>query len=454
VDAPLRPLLWGYALGNAAFYLFLHLLAHPFRHTARRYQQSFPVPQEGLAEEVPSISIIVPARNEEANIGRCVRSLLRQDYERYEVIVVDDGSSDRTGLVLEEIAAEPGAQQRLRILALPDELPPGWAGKPHALDAGAALASGDWLVFTDADSYWSPATLRITLQEALAGAADLLSLIPEQVLPDFWNRVAMPLACMGMSLQFPPLLVNHPRLPLATANGQYILLRRALYEQIGGYARPELRGSPLDDRDLAAVVKRLGYRIRLIDGRGLVHVRMYRDLPALWRGWRKTIFVGSGGLHFMLAALLGLPLVTILPFLLPLLLWLGRRRLRRAGLGGRTLSLVSTTALLPLLGYRLSLNKGLALPWYHALLHPLGGLLFMGILGQACWRKLTGRGVEWRGRLYGARPRASRWPALIASPEDAARTPPPATAPGAVRKSPPGSGHESPAFERSPKDNS
>ncbi|WP_052890929.1 glycosyltransferase [Thermogemmatispora carboxidivorans] len=399
-----RLLLHCYGLVTAAFYLFLDWIAHPYRRSAPlRHRQ----PEAGV-EGLPVVSIIVPARNEAATIWRCVRSLLLQDYPTdYEVIVVDDGSTDQTRAILEHLAMEPAAVGRLRLISLGEELPSGWAGKPHALHSGASQARGTWLVFTDADSFWSPQTLRLTLGEALAQGLDLLSLVPEQVIADGWNRLTLPLALMGMSLQFPPPLVNQPCSPLATANGQYILLRRSVYEALGGYAHPALRHSPLDDRDLAALVKRHGYRLALCDGRGLLRVQMYRGLPALWRGWRKTIFVGSGGLPFMVAALLGLPLVVVGPFLLPLLLWLGRNWWRRQGVGTAEALLVSCLTLFPLLAYRRSLDQSLGLPWYQALAHPLAGLLFMGILAQACWRKLTGRGVEWRGRLYGASPRTA-----------------------------------------------
>ncbi|MBX5450326.1 glycosyltransferase [Thermogemmatispora sp.] len=395
-----RLVLRGYALATALLYLFLHWVAHPYRRSAPFQQR----PPTLATEALPTVSIIVPARNEEANIRRCVHSLLQQDYPAdYEVIVVDDGSTDRTRAILEQLATEPAADNRLRLLPLAEELPPGWAGKPHALHRGACQARGSWLVFTDADSIWSPHTLRLTVSEALTRGLDLLSLVPEQELADRWNRLTLPLALMGMSLQFPPPLVNLTCCPLATANGQYILLRRTLYEALGGYARPDLRGSALDDRDLAAVVKGQGYRLRLYDGRGLVRVQMYRGLPALWRGWRKTIFVGSGGLPFMLATLMGLPLVVVLPFLLPLLLWLGRGWWRQRGVETREALAAALLALLPLLAYRRSLDKSLGLPWYQALTHPLAGLLFMGMLAQACWRKLTGRGVDWRGRVYGTR---------------------------------------------------
>ncbi|WP_376796753.1 hypothetical protein [Thermogemmatispora sp.] len=187
-------------------------------------------------------------------------------------------------------------------------------------------------------------------------------------------------------------------------------MRRSVYEAIGGYAHPELRGSAIDDRDLAVVVKRHGYRLRLYDGRGLVRVQLYCGLPALWRGWRKTIFVGSGGLPFMLAALMGLPLVAVLPFLLPLLLWLARGWWRQHGISAGEALLTSLLTLLPLLVCRCSLNQAPGLPCRQTLTHPLAGLLFMGILAEACWRQLTGQGVDWRGRVYGSSRPASAGP--------------------------------------------
>lgn len=184
-----RLLLHCYGLVTAAFYLFLDWIAHPYRRSAPlRHRQ----PEAGV-EGLPVVSIIVPARNEAATIWRCVRSLLLQDYPTdYEVIVVDDGSTDQTRAILEHLAMEPAAVGRLRLISLGEELPSGWAGKPHALHSGASQARGTWLVFTDADSFWSPQTLRLTLGEALAQGLDLLSLVPEQVIADGWNRLTLP----------------------------------------------------------------------------------------------------------------------------------------------------------------------------------------------------------------------------------------------------------------------
>lgn len=342
----------------------------------------------------------MPARNEEVNIRRCVTSLLEQDYPDFEVIVVDDGSTDRTARILEEIANAHPQGQRLRILRL-HALPAGWAGKPHALHTGVQQAQGQWLLFTDADTWHAPQALQASVTRAEQRRLDLLSLGTAQELPGFWERVTMPLAYLGISMQYPIKQINDPRSPLALANGQYILLRRAVYERLGGYARPELRTTLLDDRDLAVLVKRHGYALELADGRDLVRVRMYRHLSAIWRGWRKNVYLGSrGGLPFVLLQIPGLPMVTVLPFLLPLWLWWERLRGRQPGLHAGEAVLLSTLELGPLLAYRRWLDRQLGVPWLYVFTHPLAGLLFTGILAQSTWRLLTGRGVDWRGRQY------------------------------------------------------
>ncbi|HEV2237465.1 MAG TPA: glycosyltransferase, partial [Ktedonobacterales bacterium] len=254
---------------------------------ARRAAWSGPAigtgPCEAPAPDGPLVSIIVPARNEAANIEACVTSLLRQDYPHVEVIVVDDGSTDATPELLAALGRAHPAGARLRTLRV-TALPPGWAGKPHALHVGAQDAHGTWLLFSDADTVHAPGALSAALAKAHALRADLFSLMTAQDLPDFWNRVLMPIAFMGISAQYPARQVNDPRKPLAIANGQYILIRRAAYDAVGGYASPRLRASVVDDRDLAAEVKRTGRKIVLADGRAQVRTRMYRNLAGHWHG--------------------------------------------------------------------------------------------------------------------------------------------------------------------------
>lgn len=392
-----RLFLWSYVLSVIAFYIVLWFRTNPNESKASKKERlSF---KRSVDESRKFVSIIVPARNEEHNIHRCVTSLLEQDYDDYEVMVVDDASTDATARILDKIAGTHPHGDRLWVLHLKD-LPEGWAGKPHALHRGTQEAHGDWLLFTDADTWHAPQALRSAVKQATEEGADLFSLGTEQELPGFWNKVMMPMAYLGISLQYPLKLVNDPNSAVAIANGQYILIRRGVYDTLGGYGRPDLRHTLLDDRDLARVVKQNGFRLRFVDGRDLVHVRMYGNLRETWHGWRKNAFLGSrGGLVFVLLQLIGLPMMTIVPFLLPLMGWLVGRK-RGCGISANEVYFASLLELGPLLTYRMWLDKDLKVPWYYAFTHPLAGALFEGILAQSAWRVLTHKGVDWRGRQY------------------------------------------------------
>src|SRR5438270_4402524 len=308
-----RLLLWSHVVSVIGFYILLWFRTRPDDQNKSEQREG----KLAVAKTGRAVSIIVPARNEERNIRRCVTSLLEQDYDNYEVIVVDDGSTDGTADILDAIALSHPHGNRLWVLRL-RELPEGWAGKQHALHAGVQEAHGAWLLFTDADTWHAPGALRFSVNKAMQEGIDLLSLSTEQELPGFWNKVMMPMAYMGISMQYPARLVNDPLSPVALANGQYILLRGAVYDIVGGYARPDMRNTLLDDRDLARNIKENGFRLQFVDGRKLVRVRMYATLRETWRGWRKNVFLGSrGGLPFVLLQLIGLPMIAIIPFLLP-----------------------------------------------------------------------------------------------------------------------------------------
>jgi chlorobactene glucosyltransferase len=350
-----------------------------------------PVTAPLASEDTPLVSIVVPARDEARNIRRCVESLLAQDYPNFEVIVVDDGSQDATPQILDQLRRQHPLADRLRVIRV-DTLPAGWAGKPHALHIGSLSARGAWLLFTDADTDHAPAALRTSLRHARERQLDFFSLLSQQELPDFWGRVLMPIAMMGVSSMYPAGQVNDPASEVAIANGQYILLRRAVYTALGGYGNPRLRATVLDDRDLAYEVKRAGYRLELVDGRELVQTHMYQGLREHWHGWGKNAYLGSrGGPATFAVMTLGLLGITVVPFALLL-----------AGLLGQRATWATAGALQvgASVAYRGWLNRGFAIPWRYVWTQPLGGAVFAGILARSAWRKLTGRGSEWRGRTY------------------------------------------------------
>ena len=398
-----RLTLWSHVIGVVGFYLYIWQRTLPRdKDRLKKLPLRKNIPALTAAEQMkePTVSIIVPARNEEDNITRCIQSLLEQDYSQFEVIAVDDGSTDGTSRLLDELAQTHPQGNRLWVLRLRDELPAGWAGKPHALHRGIQEAQGEWLLFTDADTWHAPNALRSAVTQAVQEGMDLFTVGTEQELPTFWERVLMPMAYLGISMQYPPRLVNDPKSRVAVANGQYLLIRKTAYEITGGYARPDLRGTLLDDRDLAHVIKSNGFKLHFVDGQDLIHVHMYRGLRDTWRGWRKNAYLGSrGGLPFVLLELFGLPMITIVPFFLPILARLTRTR-NGGGMSSAEATVATATELVPLLAYRLWLNTMLRVPWYYAFTHPLAGVIFEGILGESTWRVLTHKGVDWRGRQY------------------------------------------------------
>jgi chlorobactene glucosyltransferase len=396
-----RFLLWSHVIGVVGFYLVLWMRSTPSQKE-RVKKSTSQLENSEQSANYPLVSIIVPARNEERNIRRCVESLLEQNYPNYEVIVVDDGSTDETPAILENIIQTHPQSNRLWVQRLRDELPEGWAGKPHAIHTGVQESHGEWLLFTDADTWHAPNALRSALTSAMSTGSDLYTLGTAQELPGFWDKVMMPMAYLGISMMYPIKKVNDPLSSIAIANGQFMLIRRAVYDVLGGYARPELRNSLLDDRDLANTIKQQGFRLRFEDGRDLVHVQMYRGLREAWQGWRKNAFLGSrGGVAFVISELIGLPMVAIVPFLLPLIAWISRRKLVRGKV--ITSSEIGAAALLelgPLLSYHISIDKELNVPWYYALAYPLAASLFECILVQSAWRVLRRKGIDWRGRQY------------------------------------------------------
>lgn len=348
-------------------------------------------------EAAPPVSIVVPARNEALNIEACLRSLLAQEYPDFDVVVVDDGSQDATPQIIDKLAEE---NSRLKVVHLNGKLPEGWAGKPHAMYEGvcAARLESVWLLFTDADTRHQPLALSRGVSEAVYEKVDLFSVLSRIEMGSFWEKLLMPIAIMGISVQYPLEAVNSPDSKIAIANGQFLLVRRAMYDKVGGFGG-RLRNSILDDRDMALAVKAAGGRLLVRDGRDILSVRMYQSLGEIWAGWRKNAFVGSRGAFLLIPfAILSFILMGVLPFLqLPyaMVQWL-----RSGGRRGGWLLLASVLQTAIMVYSRRRIDRAFGLPVKYSVLNPLGFLVFAGILADSMWRSLTGQGVSWKGRQY------------------------------------------------------
>ncbi|HEU4415213.1 MAG TPA: glycosyltransferase [Candidatus Angelobacter sp.] len=226
-----------------------------------------------------TVQVIIPARNEEDCLARCLESLAGQQGISFRITVVDDGSTDRTRAIAESMAG-------VEVISAP-EPPPGVMGKCNALITGAHGSKAPWLLFTDADTVHYPGSLAAAVQEAEDRGVALLSYSPEQETASWAESALMPLVFADLVRTYPPERVNDPGDPSVAANGQYILVRRADYEALGGHAA--VSRSILEDVELARLFKVSGKKIWFRQGAGRVRTRMYRSFNAMWEGWTKNL---------------------------------------------------------------------------------------------------------------------------------------------------------------------
>lgn len=339
------------------------------------------------------VSVIIPARNEEENIERAVRSVAQQKYVA-EIVVVDDQSEDRTGEILERLKGEI---RSLRVIRA-DALPAGWTGKAHALATGTRDAASDWLLLTDADSEHLAGSLEVLLARAENENVDLLSLSPGQLTPSSWEKAVIPLIFAHLSRRFPFDAVNDPGSPVAAANGQYILIRRTMYERVGGHAA--VCGEILEDVALARRVKAAHGKLLFLPGAAWVETRMYGAFGEMWRGWTKNLFLLFGG-----EASTVLARATALWFfdLLPTVLFVGLCIALVAGRGGTAAVLGAVGCFLIALVRQWKYGQALErigfdpnLASYQIPGAALLGILLLNSARAHCWR---GR-VNWKGREY------------------------------------------------------
>lgn len=322
------------------------------------------------------VSVIIPARNEEASLATCLRSVTGQVGVSYEVIVVDDYSSDRTREIARDFDVRP-------IEA--DPLPLGWSGKCNACWTGAKAAKGKWLLFTDADTRHTLSSIASGLCEAQERGAAMLSYSPKQEVHGFGERALMPVIFAELAVSFRPKEVSDPKSPAAAANGQYLLIRRDAYEAIGGHAA--VAKAILEDVELARRVKAAGFRLqfRLSD---VVSTRMYRSFPEMCEGWTKNLvllFPSARGLALRRGLEFGLIMASATA--------LGSAAIRRDR-AGAVLNGAIATVLLGLFYRRI---RRAHFDWLSDSLSVFGLPLFSILLLRSHLAHIRGE-VQWKGR--------------------------------------------------------
>jgi glycosyltransferase involved in cell wall biosynthesis len=346
----------------------------------------------------PRLSVLVAAKDEEENIESCVRSMLSQDYPNFQMIAINDRSGDRTGAILDRIAAEDPKLTPVHVTALRE----GWFGKNNAMREGYERADGEWLCFIDADCrQTSTKTLSVALRHAMENGVDFLSVLPRLETQSLWEQIIQP-ACGGlMVFWFNPSNVNDPKHPAAYANGAFMLMKRSAYEAIGGHE--PFKTEVNEDMHMARATKRAGLRLKVVQNLDLYVTRMYTNFKAIWRGWSRIFYGCFETFRRLRITLLVMLFSGLLPWYSALAGWImvAVRGWDAAG-PWRWVALLATAAVacqqsVLVRFYRLSQTNPLLAPTY-----PVAGTLVCGMLISAM-TKLGGRSTTtWRGTTYRA----------------------------------------------------
>jgi len=346
------------------------------------------------ARAAPKVAIVVPARDEEANIGACLRDLLAQDYpsSHLRVLVADDHSEDATATIAQAIARDhPG----VAVIQTP-VLPPHWIGKSHACWIAAREAPDDveWLCFVDADVRFERAALSSAVAAATIRGLDLLSLAPRQQLESFAERLVMPCGLYLLAFSQDLRAVQSPKSRDATATGQFMLIRRAAYDAVGGHAA--IRGDICEDVALARLIKRAGGRVILYDGGALISTRMYTGWRTMWPGLAKNLVDMLNGPASAIAMAAAAVTLSWAAWLIPLGAAVSCTRDAPHGCLALLPALTGSAAAFAL---HLVGTSFFRIPLWYGLLFPIGYTAGALMALDSVRRRWRGR-VTWKGRTY------------------------------------------------------
>jgi chlorobactene glucosyltransferase len=368
--------------------------------------------QAVLPENPPPVTILVPAKDEEGGIAGCIERIAEQDYSNFDIIAVDDRSTDRTGVILDEMAREMNvaatpasplsqseegdagvaATKKLQVLHIPvGGLPSGWLGKCHALSKAEKLATGDWLLFVDSDVSLQPDALSRTLALAISRKYDAMSIITRLECHSFWERLMLPLLGGTWTMMYFTSLTNRNHSKVAVANGQFFLIRREAYEKVGGHEA--VRNQITEDVELMRLLKSEEFIVRFFLGGHLASTHMHSNLRQMFHGWGR-IFSGTSRrspwrilfamLFFLVSGLSVYPAIFL------------------GVIQGRPEWLIVSLAHLFLMMTYLTIIYGMSgNPRRYAWLFPIAGTMMLAIFSFALRMCYTGK-LKWRDTQYGA----------------------------------------------------
>lgn len=340
-------------------------------------------------EKLPFVSVLVPARNEEHNIRTILTSLLKQDYPNYEVIVLNDSSTDNTSVLINEVKKEYPQLKVMNGKPLED----GWTGKCYACKQLFDASKGEYILFTDADTVHNTNSLRDSITIALSRDADMLTLFPKMQMVTLAEKVIMPMLWFTVMLLLPFYFVDKKGfVKFSIGIGPFMMFKRASYEAIGGHN--SVKNAIVEDVWLARLIKEHGMNLVAADGSNMLSVRMYQSFKEIWNGFSKNIFAGF---EFSTPALFTINFLYFLLFFLPFLLFF-----KELSLPFCSCYLLILTGLQVLILYvcRVLISIKWKLGFVSTILHPLGALS-VPVIALNSWRWIAfGKGAKWKGRTY------------------------------------------------------
>lgn len=344
-------------------------------------------PTEMKDPHVPFVSVLIPARNEEDIIEQCIRSICNQSYSQYEVIVLNDHSTDKTGEILHRLLPE---FPQLSIIE-GGVLPSHWIGKPHACHQLAMKAKGEYVLFTDADTFHDRSSIESLMKFAVTYNIDMLSAVPKQELKLFWEHVAVPFI-HTLYLTYLPhdLILKNPNPQFAAANGQALLFKRESYQLIGGHT--SVANSIAEDIDLAIRIKSFGMRLCHASASEIISCRMYRSSRDVFTGFSKNAFAT---MHFDMYKLLFFVSHLFITYVFPFIgLCIGLL------LNNPLIILFNGLSIILSMSLRFIIAMYFGYPLWHSFLHALTASTFIVFaINSALWSKKK-NGTEWKGRTY------------------------------------------------------
>ena len=349
-------------------------------------------------KNAPKVSIILPARNEEEHIGRCLESLIDQDYKNYEIIVIDDSSEDSTGKIISEYAKKDS--RIIHVSANPK--PEGWMGKNWACMEGYKKATGELLLFTDADTKHEKTVISLAVSHLLSFELDALSSIPKMLSFDFWTKITLPMISTFLHTRFSALKVNDPTKNTGYFFGSFFIITKKVYDEIGTHEG--VKQEIIEDGALGKKVKEMGYKMKMVRGEHLISAIWARDKTTLWNALKRLmipLYLQSSkiavGVFFAILFLLFMPF----PFAVYSSIFVS---------DSTSFSLLFVTSTLSssliYIGAIIEVKKALFLKLRHAVFAPIGSLVV--VLGFLCGilQAKNSSAVSWRGRSYSMRDHA------------------------------------------------